>query len=808
MTEDAPRGWRAGSGSRVAAPGRMLLLDFLADSKRPVTAAEIGAHFDIKRRAAADALAGRLARMRDSGLMLQDRKGRYALPREMALIAGRVVGHANGYGFVIPDDGGGDLFLHHRQMRKVLHGDRVLARLKDIDARGRREGAVVEVMVDPQREIVGHFHMESGIGFVEPDDPRFARDITIPGGRQGAATDGDIVAARIIRHPAGHQHAVGEVVEVLGRQQQPGMKTDIAIRKHGIPARWPAEVRAELNSMKARLQSVQLETEPEPAPGVDAEQRVDLRDMPLVTIDGEDARDFDDAVYGEPLGGGDGDGDGNSAGGDGDGDSASGDGNSNSDSNPRGWRLVVAIADVGHYVAAGGALDTEALKRGNSVYFPNRVVPMLPPQLSNGICSLNPGADRHCMVCDMRVSRRGDITAYQFYPALMHSKARLTYGAVADIVAGRDGDGGDGDGDGRGRDGDNPARRKWKEVAPHLDCLHAIARALGAQRKKRGSIDFDFPEAFIEFDEAQKIRRISQRERNPAHRLIEECMLAANGCAARFLQQRFGGHGRGPGGRAIFRNHYGPDADALANLRRALDGLGLKLGGGEAPRAGDYAALVDAVAGREAAPVVQLLLLRSLSQAEYATDPAGHFALAEPVYTHFTSPIRRYSDLVVHRQIRQLLRRGKRKPRQLVAPRGVSLEKVAEQCSSTERRAEDASRDVMAWLKAEFMQDKIGAEFDGTVSGVAAFGVFVQLRELFVDGLVHVTGLGDDYFLFDPLRLRLTGQRGGRSFQLGDALRVRLAAVSLDSGKIDFELCGVDARPAPMRWKKPGKKRR
>ena len=508
-------------------------------------------------------------------------------------------------------------------------------------------------------------------------------------------------------------------------------------------------------------------------------------------------------MYGEPLGGeSSGGGDGDSASGDRDSNSDRGDGNSNSDNNPRGWRLVVAIADVGHYVAAGGALDAEALKRGNSVYFPNRVVPMLPPQLSNGICSLNPGADRHCMVCDMRVSRRGDITAYQFYPALMHSKARLTYGAVADILAGRDGDG-----DSRGRDGDNPARRKWKDVAPHLDCLHAIARALGAQRKKRGSIDFDFPEAFIEFDEAQKIRRIRQRERNPAHRLIEECMLAANGCAARFLQQRFG-RGGGQGGRAIFRNHYGPDADALANLRRALDGLDLKLGGGEAPRAGDYAALVAAVAGREAAPVVQLLLLRSLSQAEYATDPAGHFALAEPVYTHFTSPIRRYSDLVVHRQIRQLLRRGKRKPRQLVAPRGVSLEKVAEQCSSTERRAEDASRDVMAWLKAEFMQDKIGAEFDGTVSGVAAFGVFVQLRELFVDGLVHVTGLGDDYFLFDPLRLRLTGQRGGRSFQLGDALRVRLAAVSLDSGKIDFELCGVDARPTPMRWKKRGKKRR
>jgi len=816
------RGWRVAAGARVAAPGRMLLLEFLAASGRPVTADDISARFGLTPAAAA-AVVGRLGRMRAAGLVLLDRKGRYALPREMDLIAGRVVGHANGYGFVIPDDGGGDLFLHHRQMRKVLHGDRVLARLKRIDHRGRKEGVVVEALIDPQREIVGRFHLEGGIGFVEPDDARFARDITLPAGGQGAATDGDIVAARIIRHPAAHQHAVGEVVEVLGRHAQPGMETDIAIRKHAIPTKWRREVRAELAGMKDALAGVKPSR---------ADKRVDLRALPLVTIDGEDARDFDDAVFGAPV---DGDGDGKADGaGDGKhrGAGKRGRGDKTAGKTRDRWRLIVAIADVSHYVVPGGALDAEALQRGNSVYFPNRVVPMLPTELSNGICSLNPGADRHCMACDMRIDARGAVTAFEFYPALMHSNARLTYTEVDAIVGKRDA----------------KARRKRKALAPHLDHLRAIAGALGRRRKRRGSIDFDFPEPFIEFDAQQKIRRITQRARNTAHRLIEECMLAANCCAAEFLRAGFGagaggrggaggragaggsgdGDRGGAGGRAgagesagaIFRNHYGPEADSLADLRRALDGLGLKLGGGEAPVAGDYAKLVDAVAGAALAPVVQLLLLRSLSQAEYSTAPAGHFALAFPLYTHFTSPIRRYSDLVVHRQIRALLagkvgrkpgrKTGKKRARAAApkfAPEGVSLERVAEQCSITERRAEDASRDVLAYLKAEFMQDKVGEEFAGAVSGVTAFGVFVQLRELFVDGLVHVTGLGDDYFHFDPLRLRLTGQRSGRQFQLGDELRVRVAAVSLESAKIDFELCG-DAVDAPVkRRKKRGKRR-
>ena len=743
-------GFRPADASGIPVPSRLLLLEFLGECKGPVTLGQVCERFDLRAKAAGKAVAARLERMGGQGIVLNDRKGRYALPQKMDIKPGRVSGHANGYGFVIPDDGSGDLFLHHRQMRRVLHGDRVLVRLKRIDERGRKEGVVVEVIVDPEREIVGHFHIESRVGFVEPDDSRYARDITIPGERQGGAEDGDIVVARVIQHPVEHRHAVGEIVEVMGKQLEAGMETQIAIRKHGIPARWPAEVEAQLREMQGQLQSVK--------PQQGRQGRHDLRSLPLVTIDGEDARDFDDAVYCEPLNDGTGEG--------------------------GGWRLVVAIADVSHYVRPGTALDREALKRGNSVYFPNRVVPMLPEQLSNGICSLNPGEDRYCMVCDIAFSAAGKIRRHRFYPGIMHSKARLTYTIVSDIVSGKNA----------------AARKKWQAVAPQLDNLYALTGLLLEQRRRRGTIDFEFPEAQIEFDDNQKIRSISVRPRNHAHRLIEECMLAANVCAARQLQQS---PGPGSGGGGIYRNHLGPDGESLVELRRFLSGMGLKIGGGEQPTAADYARLVEAVSAKaDIAPLVQTLLLRSLSQAVYGADPAGHFALAYPAYTHFTSPIRRYSDLVVHRRIREL-GGGKLVTDETNQTGPSGLQKIAEQCSFTERRADDASRDVIAWLKAEFMQDKVGEQFDGVISGVKEFGVFVQLDDIFIDGLVHVTGLGDDYYHFDPLRFQLTGQRSARRFRLGDRLRIVVARVSLDDAKIDFELCADDAGPKSKPKPKP-----
>ncbi len=648
-------------------------------------------------------------------------------------VTGTVIGHANGFGFVRPDQGGEDLYLHDRQMRKVLHGDRVRARR--VNYQGREEASIVEVLQTTGREIVGHFFKESGVGIVEPDDSRFARDISIAKGKFNGADDGDVVVVRITRHPIEHHHAVGEVIEVVGRDLAPGMETEIAIRKHELPHVWSEETDMEIAALGDSLKFVQHDS-----------RRVDLRQLPLVTIDGEDSRDFDDAVYCESIN--------------------------------RGWRLIVAIADVSHYVRTDSALDREAFNRGNSVYFPNRVIPMLPEALSNGICSLNPGEDRFCMVCDMSISRRGEITDYRFYPATMQSRARLTYGIVNAIVS----------------DKDQTRREQWKEIAPHLDRLYSLYRVL---RSRRESIDFEIPEPFIEFDDKKRISRITARPRNEAHRLIEECMLAANVSAAQYLQIHYRND-------TVYRNHNGPDIDGLADLKRFLGGLGLTLGGGDDPQARDYAILVDSIAGRnDIAGVVQSVLLRSLSQAVYSTEQTGHFALSFPIYTHFTSPIRRYADLVVHRRIKQVISDSSTK---IVAPAGVSFDRIGEQCSFTERRADNASYDVIAWLKAEFMLERVGEEFGGTISGVKEFGIFVQLDQIFVDGLVHVSALGDDFYHYDPVRIQLEGEHDGQRFRLGDKVRVSVARVDMDQAKINFEL--VPAEQSETKTGKSGSARR
>ena len=646
---------------------------------------------------------------------------------------GTVVGHANGFGFFKPDEGGENLYLHNRQMRKLLHGDRIRAR--KIDYQGREEASVVEVLQKTGREIVGHFFKEGGIGIFQPDDPRFARDITVARGKFNGAADGDVVVVRITRHPIEHRHAAGEVIEVIGGDMTPGMETEIAIREHEIPHVWSEETIMEVEVLGDSLKSV------EHGPG-----RVDLRSLPLITIDGEDARDFDDAVYCE--------------------------------STDPGFRLIVAIADVSHYVRADSALDREAWLRGTSVYFPNRVIPMLPEVLSNGICSLNPYEDRFCMVCDLNISAGGEITDYRFYPATMRSQARLTYDVVNAIVS----------------DKDPAMREQWKEIAPHLDRLYQLYRVL---RSRRESIDFTIPEPFIEFDDEQRIRRITARLQNDAHRLIEECMLAANVCAARYLQHHYQSD-------SIYRNHAGPDMQGLADLKRFLAGLGLTLTGGDEPQARDYDALVESIAGRDdIVGVVQSALLRSLGQAVYSTEQSGHFALSFPVYTHFTSPIRRYADLVVHRRIRQALSGS---GNGVVAPDGVSFEQIGEQCSLTERRADSASYDVIAWLKAEFMMERVGEQFDGTISGVREFGVFVQLEQFFVDGMIHVSALGDDYYHFDPARFQLQGERSGQRFRLGDKVRVQIIRVDMDQAKIDFDL--VSAHHSVHKSGKAGNSRR
>jgi len=695
-------------------PSREAVLALLAEKGRPLDYDEIATALAVSSERDRDAFARRLRAMERDGQLLRNRRGLYGLAQKMDMVSGRVTGHPDGFGFLIPDDGSPDLFLSPREMRGVLHRDRVMVREIGLDARGRREGAVVEVLERGNRTVVGRFVRANQMAFVTPEDRRLAQDIVLAPGETLDAHEGQIVVAEITAQPTRRTGPVGRIIEVLGEHMAPGMEIEVAIRKHAIPHVWPEEVEAEAARFAQEV------------PAEAKQGRIDLRGVPLVTIDGEDARDFDDAVFCERNG--------------------------------KGWRLVVAIADVSYYVRPGSALDREGHARGNSVYFPRQVIPMLPEALSNGLCSLNPHVDRLCMVCEAHISPSGAIRDYRFFEGVMNSKARLTYTKVAAMLVDRD----------------ERLRLEYGALVPQLEELHRLFHVLHAARLKRGAVDFDLPETRIVFDEHRKIRKILPVERNDAHRLIEECMLAANVCAAEYLKKH-----KVP---APYRIHEGPTPDKLADLREFLSELGLSLGGGDAPQAQHYAKLINAVEKRTDARLIHTVLLRSLSQAMYSPDNIGHFALGYPNYTHFTSPIRRYPDLVVHRSIKDILA-GRAS--------AVSNEQAIElgrHCSLTERRADEATREVVRWLKCEYMMDHVGAEFDGIISGVTEFGVFVELTELYVDGLVHITALGNDYFHFDARQHRLLGDRTRVSFRLGDKLRVRVVRVSLDDMKIDFEL--------------------
>lgn len=709
-------------------PSREAVLQLLTERGEPMSFETIAAALAVTGERDLEAFARRLRAMERDGQLLRNRRGLYGLVSRMDMVCGRVVGHPEGFGFLVPEEGGEDLFLSPREMRQVMHGDRVVARVSHVDARGRKEGTIVEVLERARKSVVGRFVHSDHMGFVVPDDKRIGQDVLIPRGDEGGAADGQIVVAEIVAPPTRRTGPVGRIIEVLGEHMAPGMEIEIAIRSYEIPHVWPDSVEREAAGF---------------APEVPAEAiagRIDLRNLPLVTIDGEDARDFDDAVYCERQG--------------------------------KGFRLLVAIADVSHYVRPGSALDAEAAKRGNSVYFPRNVIPMLPEALSNGLCSINPQVDRLCMVCEANISASGEIKGFKFFEGVMNSKARLTYTKVAAMLVDRDA----------------ALRAEYAALLPHLEDLYALYKVLHGARLKRGAVDFEIPETRIIFDEHRKIRKILPLERNDAHRLIEECMLAANVCAAELLRKH-----KVP---APFRVHEGPTPDKLADLREFLFEFGLSLGGGDSPKAQHYARLLEAVQGRPDARLIQTVLLRSLSQAVYSPDNIGHFALGYAHYTHFTSPIRRYPDLVVHREIRKILRQE---------ATDLSFEeakRIGEHCSMTERRADEATREVIRWLKAEYMQDRIGEEFDGFVSGVTSFGVFVELTDVFVDGLVHITALGNDYFHFDAARHQLLGERTRVSFRLGDPLRVRVVRVDLDEAKIDFELAATPKRLAERRAKR------
>lgn len=716
---------------------REFILEHLETKGEPLTFDQLAADFHITDERDREALVRRLGAMERAGQIIRNRNNAFGPIRKMDLVSGRVIGHPDGYGFLVPEEGGDDLFLSARQMRAVLHGDRAIARVIGVDRRGRKEGAIVEVLERSNKRIVGRFHLEHGISVVIPSNNRISQDIVIPAEHRGGALDGQIVVVDIIEQPTRHAQPVGRLVEVLGDHMAPGMEIDIAIRAFELPNTWPEDVERE-----AKL--VPAEPTEESKKG-----REDLRSTPLVTIDGEDARDFDDAVFCEPHG--------------------------------KGWRLLVAIADVSAYVRPDTALDREASQRGNSVYFPGRVIPMLPEQLSNGLCSLNPSVDRLCMVCELFISAHGVVTGYRFFDAVMRSHARLTYTEVAAIVVDR-----------------APALREThRAVTPHLDNLHALYHALRRQREKRGAIDFDTTETRIVFGEQRKIKRIEPVVRNDAHKVIEECMIAANVAAADFLLEH-----RMP---ALYRIHGGPSTDKLADLRELLGELGLTLGGGHKPEPKHYAELIAVLDGRPDAHFVQTVLLRSLSQAVYSPDNTGHFGLAYDAYAHFTSPIRRYPDLLVHRAIRHLLLRKKA---DTFAFTHADMLSFGEHCSMTERRADEATRDAVDWLKCEYMMDKVGSVCDGIITSVTSFGLFVELDQVYVEGLVHVTALDNDYYHFDPIKHRMTGERTGRTYRLGDKVRVKVVRVDLDEKKIDFALAEPAQKPKSTRKRRSSKKKK
>ena len=729
-------------------PSREEILGVLRKASDPQTLSSIADALSVKE-SELDGLTRRLAAMERDGQIKPDRKGRIQLANTANFIEGRVSCHRDGYGFLLPDEGD-DVFLPEKEMQKVLHGDRVQVRVIGLDRRGRPEGTIVEVLVRANTHIIGRLVHENGVWLVVPEDKRIAHDILLAVA-PGKAKAGQVVSVELTEQPSRYSQPIGKIAEVLGEIDDPGMEIEIAVRKYGVPHEF---------SEAAKAAASKLPSEVKPA---DLEDRVDLRDIPMVTIDGEDARDFDDAVYCEPVKIGRG----------------------------TGFRLIVAIADVSHYVKPNDALDVDALERSTSVYFPRRVIPMLPEKLSNGLCSLNPDVDRLTMVCDAVISAKGDIQAYQFYPAVIHSAARLTYTEVAAVL-----------GNTRG-----PEATRRAALLPHLQNLYDLFQVLLQSRRVRGAIDFETTETYIVCNAAGKIEQILPRTRNDAHKLIEECMLAANVCAADFME-RNKHHG-------MFRIHAGPTEQKLNQLRTFLKQLGLSLGGSGSPAASDYAELMEKIKLRPDAIMLQTMLLRSMQQAVYSPDNIGHFGLSYDAYAHFTSPIRRYPDLLTHRVIKAILQGKRYHPKDIetenlntqLSPAARKMqakdraagkkksegdvaiwEALGIHCSANERRADEASRDVEAWLKCYFVRDKLGEEFTGTISGVAAFGIFVQLDALFIEGMVHVTDLGSDFFQFDEARHELRGERTGMRYQLTDRVTVQVSRVDLDARRIDLRL--------------------
>lgn len=705
-------------------PSREFILQILEDYGRPVSRNKLNTLLEA-REEDLEALGFRLKAMVRDGQIMQDRTGRFCLLKRINLCRGVIHGHPEGYGFFIPEEGGEDMLLSPKEMQAAMHGDVALAIQTGTDRRGRAQGKIHEIIEHANQSVVGRFFTEHGVGFVIPDNKRLTQDICVPLEMAAGAKNAQMVLLEIVAFPTKRNQAIGKVVHILGDHMAPGMETEVAIFAHHIPAKWPEVVLEEAAKISQRISAKELEG------------RSDFRHLPFVTIDGETAKDFDDAVYcyKKPKGG---------------------------------FQLFVAIADVSHYVQPNSDLDKEAVRRGNSVYFPSQVVPMLPESLSNGICSLNPKVDRLVMVAEMAISTEGKLTRSRFYRAVIHSHARLTYTQVAKWL--------------NNNGPEKSSKESYEKLWPHIESLNNLYRILLSARKKRGAIEFDTTETYIEFDKKRKIKRIVPITRNDAHRLIEECMLIANVATAKFLESA-----EIP---SLYRIHALPDEDKITALQLFLEELSIKLPGGKKPRAKDFQKTIEGIKDRAERHLIEMVMLRSLKQAQYCEENIGHFGLAYPAYTHFTSPIRRYPDLLIHRAIGHLI---DKKSIESFCYSSEDISRMGRHCSTTERRADEAVREVVAWLKCEYMQDKIGQIFEGKISAVTGFGIFVQLDSIYVEGLVHITSLRNDYYAFDPIKHRLRGERTGQTYRLGDRVSVLVARVDLDERKIDLEPAEVDS---------------
>ncbi len=701
---------------------------YLDESLAPVDFQHLCQQFSISDKDAQRELTACLISLQDEGRVLLDKSNEYTTPDKLGLVTGRVIGHREGFGFLNTGGSGKDLFLLNHQMQSCMHGDLVLAKAGSVDKKGRQEAKIVKTIQGRKEPLVGRFFIENRLAFVVPDDSRIQHEIIIEQGNIKGARHGQMVVVELIKRPSKRFSPLGKIKEILGDHMAPGMEIDVALRNYDIPHHWSSKVDREIDKIADEVLEESKVT------------RRDLRALPLVTIDGEDARDFDDAVYCERKKSG-------------------------------GWRLWVAIADVSHYVRPGTALDDEAQDRGTSVYFPEQVVPMLPEKLSNGLCSLNPNVDRLCMVCEMTVSEAGNLSGYEFYPAVMNSHARFTYTKVGKIL-----------------EGDEPLRERYSTFVPHLETLHAMYNALKTKRSERGAIEFETPEPRFVFNSERKIETIELITRNDAHKLIEECMILANVSAARFVEKHKA--------QALFRIHEAPEGERLTKFIGFIGELGLTMSFDKnniTPHV--YKELIERIQGRPDQELIQTMMLRSMQQAVYSGDNQGHFGLALNGYSHFTSPIRRYPDLILHRAIKSVLVKQKKTQRNDGEHSYTTdaIDKLGEHTSMTERRADEATRDVANWLKCEFMQDHVGSTYAGVISAVTGFGFFVRVHDLYIEGLVHIASLGKDYYVFDNAKQRLKGERTRKVYKLGDEVSIIVAGVNLEDKKIDFKIAPKDA---------------